>query len=129
MLFLKEETKKLKKRVWSSKENFSNRNKVLSKVTDEVSKTKEGKAYSKMMKNRRGYVVGGKTHAIYSEPTVEKTLGAILKDRQIESEYNKKYREVGLKYSEEYSSAVLKDLRYKDTQAARNAVRKAIYGK
>lgn len=128
----KRKNKKLAKAFWNPKGNFENRKKLLKKQEAELSKSKEGKAYSQLVKKRgiqikdkRGNVVETRLSYVkddWSNP--EKVVDQMVKDKNIEYAYRQKTSEIGKKYVDQYRGATLKDLGFKDTKAGREYLKK-----
>lgn len=127
----KRQVKKISKAAWDPKGNFTNRSKLLSKMEKETKSSKEGKAYKKLIDTRGIKVTDKKGNTSirlsylkddWSNP--DKVLDQMVKDKNIESAYNKKAKEIGKKYADQYAGAALKDLGFTDTKAGRDYLRK-----
>lgn len=115
--------KQFNKKLSDPKGNFTNRDKVFDKMEKELAETKEGKAYSELVKKRGIKDETGKVTSLsylkedWSNP--EKVMDQMVKDTDTMHDYDVKTREIGRKYANDFRGAALKDLGYEDTAAGR----------
>ena len=117
--------KNIQKRANNLNGNTENRKKVLSKMESELYKTKEGKAYQKLV-NERGnnFDKNGDPHSLsyvkedWSNP--DKVMNKVMRDTKILDDYSSKAHEIGRKYLDDVRGATLQDLGYENTKKGRD---------
>lgn len=128
----KRQIKTLNKALWNTKGKFDNRNKIAKKHQEELSNSKEGKAYKKLIqkrgvvvKDKKGKVVGHNLSYLkddWSNPS--KVMDKMLKDTEIVNAYKKKDLDLAKKYADQFRGAALKDIGFKDTKKGREYLKK-----
>ena len=109
----------------NKKGNFENRKRLESKISTELDKSKEQKALNRLaskheklitIRDSNNNIVG--LHSIDNKTSMVRDHTKLLYDR------DKKARELGNKYLDEFRGATLKDLGYQDTKKGREYLKK-----
>lgn len=115
--------KKLEKQIWNSKGNFENRNKVYSKMTEELRNTEESRRVKDIVKQRgiidqKGHVT---TISYMKEDwsNIDKVMDKMVKDTSDMRAYKNKRLEIAKKYVDEVREATIKDLGYDNVKAGK----------
>lgn len=93
------------------------------KINKEMSKTKEGKNLEIANKNLEAIFKSAEAQGISrSQVVFNKEIADVVND--INNAYDKKFKEIGRKYADEFASTTLRSLGYEDTKVGRDWLKK-----
>ena len=116
----KRKLKKMIKNANKTPENNKNYIAISKKATNELLKSKEGKAYSNLITNMAKLEKDARAQGGHIAYTTEQAKGI----KQIQDNFVKRGETISKKYQNEFASAMIKDLGLKDTQAGRDYLKK-----
>ena len=116
----KRKLNKMIKKANKTPENNKNYISISKKATKELQKSKEGKAYENLVRNMAAL----ENHAKSQGARMVYTREQADQINKIQKAFVEKGEAISKKYQNEFASAMIKDLGYKDTQAGRDYLKK-----